>query len=255
VTRWAVKSAKATNPSFRASRISRLGKEGPGRRPQEETFSLVGRTGTVRGAADEGTSSAIAFALAGVLFIAALSTVLVYANDPIPPPAQSRPLEESSAEGRQLLQSLVLSGGNDTWSGTAWAKAAGKRPGLRDCDPSCTAPVALNVTKLQKLAQTQARCATGNTASACSWRPVTPSTTGSYSYEELRTALGMTATGRGFNVTVTKLDTEDPVLWYGEPSPERVAVQPAISYLTLDDAAKTEVRVTVSVFLVNLRPQ
>lgn len=188
---------------------------------------------------EEGTSSAIAFALAGVLFIAAISTVLVYTNDRIPPPSKSQPHEESTAEARQLMDVFVLGGGTDGWSGTAWNESVDDNPsdpdpdvpGLRYCPNNrCSGAKQLDKARLVKLR--------GASES---------SSTGTYHYEELRSLLGFTENGRGFHLVVTYAANGTVLLDYGNAPPERVANRPATGYLTLDDGAA--VRAVVQVFL------
>lgn len=101
---------------------------------------------------EEGTSSAIAFALAGVLFIAAISTVLVYANDRIPPPSKSLPHDSLAAEARAVMQTLVLSTGTAPWNGTAWNETnLAHLPGLVCAPAACPSRTRLDQVRLARL--------------------------------------------------------------------------------------------------------
>lgn len=179
---------------------------------------------------EEATSSAIAFALAGVLFIAAISTVLVYANDRIPPPSKSQPHDELSAEARVLLQTLVLANGNGAWTGAAWADPT-QAPGLKCA--TCTTSVKLDHAKVLRL-----------------------DTDLDYTYESLRAAIDL-AEGRDFRITVT--DTGNGTVYLDKCQEDAVlagtdrcvnpatATRPAVVFLTT--TAGSNVRVAVHVFL------
>lgn len=187
---------------------------------------------------EDATSSAIAFALAGVLFIAAISTVLVYANDRIPPPSKSRPHDELAAEAKVLLQSYFLDDGDLAWNGavlgwsdTAADRSAGRYPGLRYCPANpCTGTVVLDRAKIDYLDDHK------------------EDSVGAYDYEEYRQAIGFDGAGRGFNVTVDAIELGTTLLEYGEAPPERTATRPAVAYLQTSDEVR--VRITVHVFQV-----
>lgn len=191
-------------------------------------------------AGEEGTSSAIAFALAGVLFIAAISTVLVYANDRIPPPTKSQPHDELAAEARALLYKVVLNTGTvGAWDNTAneWVVES-VLPGLK-CDRStaCTASTSLDAKRLSRL-----------------------NGTADFTYEELRDLVwGVGDRSREFRITVTDLgngtvyldkcrDDPDPLVGCVNPA---TATKPAVAFLQSYHAVAgfTQVRVTVHVFL------
>lgn len=204
---------------------------------------------------EAGSSTAVAFALAGVLFIGAISTVLVYTNDRIPPPAKTRPHEEYGAEAHVLLQGLVLSCGNATWDGDErkWSseKAAtnvtDNVPGLRSCAGAvptapCGGPVCLDYARVAKL-----EAATAGPE---------PPFDGTYDYDDLRAILGLDAAARHVRIVIVDLsDNEAVLLDYGEPIPGRTATQPATAYVDLwdpDGSAGSRnghvVRVAVHVF-------
>ena len=202
---------------------------------------------------ESGSSTAVAFALAGVLFIGAITTVLVYTNDRIPPPAKTRPHEEYGSEAHVLLQSLVLGCGNATWDGAKWPNEAAAPatttnvPGLRSCTPApdnlstagCQSPVCLNRTRIDRLV------GANETAGA--------EPDQAYDYDDLRAILGLVAAERHFRIVIVDLDAGERVLLdFGEPIPGRTATQPATAYVELDDATgyrdRHTVRVSVHVF-------
>lgn len=197
---------------------------------------------------EAGSSTAVAFALAGVLFIGAISTVLVYTNDRIPPPAKTRPHEEYGAEAHVLLQGLVLSCGNATWDGSKWSSediatnVTDNVPGLRSCAgavPTALCPVCLDYARVAKLEDATAG--------------PEPPFDGTYDYDDLRVILGLDGAARHLRIVIVDLDANEEVLLdYGEPIPGRTATQPATAYVDLWDPAGSRdghvVRVAVHVF-------
>lgn len=196
---------------------------------------------------EAGSSTAVAFAMAGVLFIGAITTVLVYTNDRIPPPAKTRPHQEYGSEAHVLLQSLVLGCGNATWSGGQWTEKAntnkdGNVPGLRGCTgqtpaTSCVNPVCLNLTRISKLQAAS---------------PATAEFDGTYDYADLRKILDLDDAQREFRIVIVDVDAEAVLLDYGQPIPGRTATQPATSYVEIDDSSgvrdRHTARVAVHVF-------
>lgn len=188
--------------------------------------------------------------MAGVLFIGAITTVLVYTNDRIPPPAKTRPHAEYGSEAHVLLRSLVLGCGNATWDGSLWSSenaptnATQNVPGLRSCTgqapaAGCSAPVCLD----------QARIAMLEGAVAGTEPPYD----GTYDYDDLRTILGLDQAERDFRIVIVDLNASEEVLLdYGVAIPGRTATQPATAYVELQDAAGARdrhlVRVAVHVF-------
>jgi hypothetical protein len=204
---------------------------------------------------EEGSSTAVAFALAGVLFIGAISTVLVYTNDRIPPPAKTRPHEEYGSEAHVILQSLVLGCGNATWDPIAsrWNEALPPSTttstanvfGLRSCTAAgattsgCAGTICLNRTRMGQLVEANETAGTE------------PDST--YDYEDLRAILGLDDAERHLRIVVVDMDGGERVLLdFGEPIPGRTATQPATAYVELDDATGSRdghtVRVAVHVF-------
>lgn len=204
---------------------------------------------------EEGSSTAVAFALAGVLFIGAISTVLVYTNDRIPPPAKTRPHEEYGSEAHVILQSLVLGCGNATWdpSASRWNESLPPATtastanvlGLRSCTTAgtttagCASTTCLNRTRMSKLIEANETAGTE------------PDYT--YDYEDLRAILGLDDAERHLRIVIVDMDAGERVLLdFGEPIPGRTATQPATAYVELDDATGYRdghtVRVAVHVF-------
>lgn len=182
---------------------------------------------------ESGSSTAVAFALAGVLFIGAISTVLVYTNDRIPPPARTRPHQEYGAEAHALLQSLVLGCGSAPWDSTAgaWTESAvttsaNNVPGLLNCTTGaspaarCKAPGVSYCLDFARIAKLEGAGP--------------PASDGTYNYTELRQILGLVEAERHFRIVIVDLNASEEVLLdYGQPIPGRTATQPATSYLEL----------------------
>lgn len=228
---------------------------------------------------EAGSSTAVAFALAGVLFIGAISTVLVYTNDRIPPPAKTRPHEEYGSEAHVLLQSLVLGCGTAPWTaGTGlWTEqpntvTASNVPGLRYCDAAatdCASPICLDYARIAAFASACPSTQDSNlppSQQTCT-TPVTEQD-GKYDYEDLRQILDLDAAERHFRIVIVDLNITDTnpdsdcsmaggdadeecLLDYGEPIPGRTATQPATAYIELQHSGARDrhlLRVSVHVF-------
>lgn len=196
-------------------------------------------------AEEEGTSSAIAFSLAGVLFIAAISTVLVYANDRIPPPSKSQPHDSLAAEARAVMQEIVLSTGDAPWDNTnnAWDESnPAHLPGLV-CDRggACAGKVALDAARLDRLHDNvSATEAQGDVLD--------------FTYALVHDRLGM---GKDRDLRITVTDLLDGKVYLDlcrldailqACSNPTVSTRPAVAYLETNTGR--DVRVTVHVFIV-----